>query len=202
MYPQILNIKKNKMVVEEKIIADKNKVLSVKYELRLKTKDGELVEQVDESKPFTFIFGTGYMLEKFEDKLKGMSENANFEFTLTSDEAYGQRNEENMAEIPMSAFEVEGKIDDGLLAIGNFIPLRDDAGNHYNGKVLSVSDDMVKLDFNHPLAGEDLHFTGAVLSIREATEEELSHGHVHEHGHNHNHDEGDSCGCGSGCGCN
>ncbi len=188
------------MVIEEKVIADKDKVLSVRYELRLKAKDGELVEMVDESKPFTFIFGTGYMLEKFEAKLKGMSENETFEFVLTSNDAYGERNEENMAEIPMSAFETNGKVEEGLLAIGNFIPLRDEAGNHYNGKVLSVSNDVVKLDFNHPLAGEDLYFTGAVLSIREATAEELSHGHVHEHGHNHDHGD-DSCGCGSGCGC-
>ena len=174
------------MVVDEKVIAEKNKVLSVKYELRLKAKDGELVEAVDETKPFTFIYGTGFMLEKFEEKLKGMSDNENFEFVLTSDEAYGQRNEENMAEIPMSAFEANGKVEEGLLAIGNFIPLRDEAGNHYNGKVLSVGDDIVKLDFNHPLAGEDLYFTGSVFEVRDASAEELEHGHVHgPEGHNH-----------------
>jgi len=186
------------MLVEEKIVADKNKVVSVRYELRLNGKDGEIVESVDEAKPFTFIYGTGYMLEKFEEKLKGMTESETYEFMLTSDEAYGQRNEENMAEIPMSAFEANGKVEEGLLAIGNYIPLRDEAGNHYNGKVLSVTEEMVKLDFNHPLAGENLYFTGAILLIREATEEELSHGHVHEEGHDHG---GDGCGCGSGCGC-
>lgn len=191
------------MIVDEKLVAAKNNVVSIKYELHLNNKDGELVERVEDNSPFDFIYGTGNMLEKFEEKLTGMSENETFEFTLTSAEAYGERNEENMAEIPMSAFEVEGKIEEGLLNIGNFIPLRDEAGNHYNGKVLSVSEDVVKLDFNHPLAGETLHFTGAVLAIREATEEELSHGHVHGagHHHEHKHDEGDSCGCGTGCGC-
>jgi len=117
---------------------------------------------------------------------------------LTSDEAYGQRNEENMAEIPMNAFEANGKVEEGLLTIGNYIPLRDEEGNHYNGKVLSVNNDMVKLDFNHPLASENLYFTGAILSIREATEEELSHGHVHEHCNDHG---DDNCESGSGCGC-
>jgi FKBP-type peptidyl-prolyl cis-trans isomerase SlyD len=106
---------------------------------------------------------------------------------LTSDEAYGDRNEENVAEIPMNAFEVDGKIEEGLLEIGNFIPLRDEAGNHYNGKVVSVSDTAVKLDFNHPLAGETLFFSGAILSIREATSQELEHGHVHHDGHDHDH---------------
>ncbi|OQY02196.1 MAG: hypothetical protein B6I20_07120 [Bacteroidetes bacterium 4572_117] len=186
------------MIVDEKLVADKNKVVSVRYELKL-GKDGEIVEAVNEEKPFVFIFGTGYMLEKFEDKLKGLSENETFKFNLSSDEAYGQRNEENLAEIPMNAFEQNGKVEKGLLTIGNYIPLRDEAGNHYNGKVISVTKDMVKLDFNHPLAGEDLHFTGAVLEVREATEEELSHGHVHGHGHDNC---GDDCESDPSSGCN
>jgi FKBP-type peptidyl-prolyl cis-trans isomerase SlyD len=195
------------MIVDEKLVAAKNNVVSIKYELHLNDKNGELVERVEDNNPFNFIYGTGNMLEKFEAKLAGMAENEPFEFTLTSGEAYGERNEENMAEIPMSAFEVDGKIEEGLLNIGNFIPLRDEAGNHYNGKVLSVGKDVVKLDFNHPLAGQTLHFTGAVLAVRKATEEELAHGHVHEPGHHHHHGHdhehgNDGCDCGPGCECN
>ncbi len=183
------------MLIEEKIIADKNKVVSVWYELRLNSKDGDIVESVDKTKPFTFIYGTGYMLEKFEEKLKGMTESEAFDFVLTSDEAYGQRNEENMAEIPMSVFEASGKMEEGLLNIGNYIPLRDEAGNHYNGKVLSVKEDVVKLDFNHPLAGEDLYFAGAIVTVREASDEELAHGHLHDNCDD-NCDDNKSNGCG------
>ncbi len=169
------------------MIAEKNKVVSMRYELRLNGKDGDVVEVVEESNPFNFIYGNGHLLEKFEEKISGLSPDDTFEFMLTSDEAYGDRNEENIAEIPMNAFEVDGKIEEGLLEIGNFIPLRDEAGNHYNGKVVSVSDTAVKLDFNHPLAGETLFFSGAILSIREATAQELEHGHVHHDGHDHDH---------------
>ena len=167
------------------MIAEKDKVVSMRYELRLKGKDGEVVEIVEENNPFNFIYGNGQLLQKFEENISGLTEKDTFEFLLTSKEAYGERNEENIAEIPMTAFEVEGKIEEGLLDIGNFIPLRDEAGNHYNGKVLEVSENNVKLDFNHPLAGEDLYFTGAILSLREATAQELEHGHVHQEGHDH-----------------
>ncbi len=73
----------------------------------------------------------------------------------------------------MSAFEANGKVEEGLLSIGNYIPLRDEAGNHYNGKVLTVGDDIVKLDFNHPLAGKALVFSVVINNIREASAEEL-----------------------------
>jgi FKBP-type peptidyl-prolyl cis-trans isomerase SlyD len=67
----------------------------------------------------------------------------------------------------------------------------DGDGNRLNGIVLNVSDSNVKMDFNHPLSDEDLFFAGTVVEIRDATEEELSHGHIHAKG-----------GCGGGCGCN
>jgi FKBP-type peptidyl-prolyl cis-trans isomerase SlyD len=64
--------------------------------------------------------------------------------------------------------------------------LQDSEGNPLDGRVIEIGEDFVKVDLNHPLAGEDLHFKGEILSVREATEEELEHGHVHgEGGHHH-----------------
>jgi FKBP-type peptidyl-prolyl cis-trans isomerase SlyD len=64
--------------------------------------------------------------------------------------------------------------------------MSDQDGNKMQGLVVDVTEEMVKMDFNHPLAGRDLTFTGIVHSIREATAEELDHGHVHgEGGHQH-----------------
>jgi len=55
------------------------------------------------------------------------------------------------------------------------------------GRVLSINDKEVEMDFNHPLAGHDLHFIGEVLDVREATQEELEHRHVHGPGGHHHH---------------
>ena len=164
---------------------EKNKVVSVSYELRTKGKEGEVVDLAYEESPLNFIYGNGMMLPKFEENLANLTVNKTFDFMLTSEEGYGSRNEENVSDVPKNVFEQNGKIEAGILDIGNVIPLQDDKGNHFNGKVVSVTDESVKLDFNHPLANEDLYFTGKVISIREATQQELEHGHVHAHGHDH-----------------
>ena len=164
---------------------EKNKVVSVSYELRTKGKDGEVIDMAYEESPLDFIYGAGMMLPKFEENLADMAVDSTFDFKLTSEEGYGSRNEENVSDVPKNVFEQNGKVEGGLLDIGNVIPLQDDKGNHFNGKVVNVTDEVVKLDFNHPLADEDLYFTGKVISIREATQQELEHGHTHEHGHDH-----------------
>ena len=73
------------------------------------------------------------------------------------------------------------------MKVGNTLPMSDDQGNTMNGKVISYDDKNVKMDFNHPLAGQTLHFSGEVSEVREATAEEISHGHVHSHGDHHHH---------------
>ncbi len=165
--------------------AEKNNVISLTYELKITGKDGEVIDAANENQPLDFIYGSGMMLPKFEENLANLSAEDTFEFMLTAEEGYGLRNEENIADVPMNVFMQDGKIEDGLLAVGNVIPLQDNEGNRFNGQVISLTDDTVKLDFNHPLAGENLYFTGKILSVREATKQELEHGHVHTHGHNH-----------------
>ena len=165
--------------------AEKNNVVSLTYELRISGKDGEVIDAAVENQPLDFIYGSGMMLPKFEQNLANLSADDSFDFMLTAEEGYGIRNEENMAVIPMNVFQQDGKIEDNLLIVGNVIPLQDQEGNHFNGKVISLTDETVKLDFNHPLAGESLYFTGKILSVRESTKQELEHGHVHSHGDDH-----------------
>ncbi len=57
--------------------------------------------------------------------------------------------------------------------------MQNDQGHPLNGKIVEVKENEVVMDFNHPLAGQDLHFSGEILEIREASKEELEHGHVH-----------------------
>lgn len=174
--------------------AEKESVVSIIYELRTGSKDGEIVESLTANNPLTFLFGTGGLLPKFEENLNGLSAGDNFEFLLRSEDAYGPVIENAIVHVPKSVFEIDGKIDETLMKVGNTVPMMDAEGRRLNGKVIAIEGDAVRMDFNHPMAGNDLHFKGQVTEIRQATEEELSHGHVHGHGQ--------GCGCGSnGNGC-
>jgi FKBP-type peptidyl-prolyl cis-trans isomerase SlyD len=181
------------------MIIDTNKVVALKYELRVNAKDGKVVEKVENDRPLQFIYGTGSMLRDFETNLGGLKVGDNFDFSIAADNAYGQVNNDMIVDLPKEIFIVDGKIDDSLLVINNIVPMRDQQGNHLNGKIVEIQDNTVKMDFNHPLAGDDLFFTGQILDIREATEEEVMHGHLHTENHGCG---GGSCGCNSGCDCN
>ncbi len=176
------------------MIAEKNSVVSIVYELRNGSKEGDVVESLNNDNPLTFLFGTGGLLPKFEEHLNGLTSGENFEFLLRSEDAYGPVVESAVVHVPKSVFEVDGKIDETLMKIGNTVPMMDAEGRRLNGKVTSIDAEAVEMDFNHPMAGNDLHFKGEVTEVRTATEEELSHGHIHA---------GGGCGCGSnegGCG--
>lgn len=163
-----------------------NKVVSLTYELKLDNNAGETVDMADASSPLVFIYGTGSMLPKFESNLENLKVNDTFEFTLDPADAYGEMISEAIVNLPMDIFKIDGKVDHEMLTVGNFIPMQDNEGHPLEGKIVEVNSDNVKMDFNHPLAGKTLHFTGKIIDLRDATKEELDHGHVHgPHGHHH-----------------
>ena len=164
----------------------KDKVVTLTYVLRYDDENGEIVQKVDESRPFVHMFGIGTLLPAFEDNLSGLSAGDDFSFYLLADDAYGDSSEEAILELEKSMFEIDGKIDDEFVAVGKSIAMQDQDGHPVDGKVLEIKEKTVILDFNHPLAGENLFFAGKVIEVREASEEEQSHGHVHgEGGHQH-----------------
>jgi len=169
------------------MIAEKNNVVSIVYELRADSKVGEVVESLTSENPLTFLYGTGGLLPKFEEHLNGLKSGDNFEFLLNSEDAYGPVVENAVVHVPQSVFEVDGKIDENLMKLGSMVPMMDAEGRRLNGKVIALEGDAVKMDFNHPMAGNDLFFKGEVTDVRNATEEELNHGHIHAEG---------GCGCG------
>lgn len=200
------------------MIAEKNNVVSIVYELRTNSKEGDVVESLTNENPLTFLYGTGGLLPKFEEKLNGLKPGDNFEFLLNSEDAYGPVVENAIVHVPQSVFEIDGRIDESLMKIGTMVPMMDAEGRRLNGKVVAIEGDAVKMDFNHPMAGTDLFFKGEVTDVRGATEEELNHGHVHADsgcgcgGHGHGSCEDDNCGdkgscnddgghgsCGCGC---
>jgi FKBP-type peptidyl-prolyl cis-trans isomerase SlyD len=171
------------------MIAEKNNVVSIVYELRSGSKAGDVVEALTPENPLTFLFGTGGLLPKFEENLNGLTSGDNFEFLLHAEDAYGPVVESAIVHVPQKIFEVDGNVDENLMKVGNIVPMMDAEGRRLNGKVMAIEGNAVKMDFNHPMAGNDLFFKGEVTEVRTATEEELSHGHIHGHG--------GGCGCGS-----
>ncbi|MEM9846454.1 MAG: FKBP-type peptidyl-prolyl cis-trans isomerase [Bacteroidota bacterium] len=154
-----------------------NKVVTITYELRENNNKGELMERMDANYPFTFLFGTGALLPAFEAALEGLSEKDSFEFVLASNEAYGKVEEANIVNVPRAVFQVEGAEPPNLVVKDNFVALTDDMGETHHGKILDFNNLMVKVDFNHVMAGKNLHFKGAILNIRAASVDEIIRKH-------------------------
>lgn len=170
---------------------EKNTVVSLTYRLTESDDNGSIIEEVDEKQPFVFLYGSGNLIPGFENNVKGLSLGDSFAFGINAADAYGAYDENGVVELQASLFHHEGKFDEELCKVGNIIPMRNESGQQFNGKIKDIKGDVVVMDFNHPLAGKDLYFKGKVVDVRMASEDELNHGHIHDHGE---HDG--SCGCG------
>ena len=158
-------------------------VVSLTYDLYVDEDGAEvLAESVTEEQPLTFLFGAGQMLPKFEENLSGLSTGDAYDFRLTAEDAYGDYDEEAVATLPLEMFK-----ETGTPEIGTILPLQDNYGGRFQAQVVSVGEDSVVVDLNHPMAGQDLHFKGNILNVRPATPEELSHGHAHGADGQHHH---------------
>lgn len=175
-------------------MSDTKYYVAVSYDLMV-GEDGkqELMERATEAKPLTFYSGIGMMLEKFEQEIMALQAGDAFDFTIPAADAYGEYDDESVIDLDRSIFEVDGKIDDSVIFPNNVVPLMDSEGNRINATVVKITDDKVKVDLNHPLAGENLHFIGKVLVRREATQEEIENAFKPTCG-------GGCGGCKGGCG--
>ena len=210
-----------------------NKYVTVAYELYTDNDKGihELVEKAPIEHPFQFISGLGIALDSFENKILALTEGEPFDFVLKVDEAYGPYEQDHVIELPKETFAINGRFDKDMVYPGAVLPLVNADGMRFQGLVLELKDNTVIIDLNHPLAGKDLHFKGQVVTMRDATNEEIqaliNHegcncggdceggceggcgGHHHEHGEGeccgkHEHGKGECCSKhehGEGCGC-
>ena len=164
----------------------KDKVVTLTYELHLDDEQGKIIQTVDEKRPFVHLFGIGTLLPAFENNLANLSADDTFGFPLLAADAYGNNAEEAIIELEKGLFEIDGKMDEEMVAVGKILAMQDEQGNPIDGKVLAINDATITMDFNHPLAGKNLYFTGKILDVREASAEELEHKHVHgDGGHDH-----------------
>jgi FKBP-type peptidyl-prolyl cis-trans isomerase SlyD len=151
------------------------KIVSLIYDLTVdEGENAELMERATRENPLTFMFGMGMMLETFEKNIENLQVGDKFSFLLSPEEAYGEYYETNVVELPKKIFEVDGKFDEERISEGETLPMMDNQGNRLMGSVLEVKEDVVVMDFNHPLAGETLHFDGEVIDIHEPTAEEIA----------------------------
>ena len=151
----------------------KNSVVAISYELMV---DGGLADKAVAEKPLEYIHGTGMLLPRFEEELEGKEQGDDFAFVLSPEEGYGVHNPEYVFDLPIEAFAIDGEVRRDLLQLGRTIPMLNSAGQVVQGTIREIREEAVTMDFNHPMAGKTLNFSGKVESVREATEKELTEG--------------------------
>ena len=149
------------------MIIESKKVVSVNYHLTVNENNQEiLVEKTDAEHPFVFLFGAGGLLEAFENNLKGKKVGDSFDFKIEAENGYGLVDEDSIVTIPIEAFRAEdGSMDEEMVKVGNTLPMTDNEGNRLQGVVDEITDEHIRMDFNHPLAGHDLTFDLELVEI-------------------------------------
>ena len=154
-----------------------HKVVSIHYTLR--DNDGNIIDSSDGAAPLTYIQGIGNLILGMEEGLEGKSKGDKVDIKVSPEKGYGVRNDEMIQQVPKSAFG-DQDVKPGM---------QFQAQTGHGTQVVTITEigtDTVTVDGNHPLAGVELNFAVEVISIREATKDELDHGHVHgEGGHHH-----------------
>ncbi len=177
------------------------KYVELGYDLYAIEADGKetLVHQTDAEDPEKIVFGvTRGMIAPLEKAIEGLETGSKFDVKATAEEAFGPYDPDQIVELDRDIFVVEGKFDEEMIKAGALVPMMTADGYRINGLVKEVTADKVKMDFNHPLAGKAVRFDGKILTVRDATPEELQpahgcgcgcdHDHCDEHGDGH-------CGC-------
>lgn len=156
---------------------EKDSVVELHY--TVKDHDGETLESSRENGALHYLHGHNNLIPGLENALAGRKAGDTFMVDIVADEAYGQRNETMVHTVDIESFahiedlsvgmRLQGQTDQGVVAF----------------MVTDITDGKVTVDANHPLAGMDLKFDVDVVSVREASAEEIEHGHVHGPGGHH-----------------
>ncbi|GGI69091.1 peptidylprolyl isomerase [Shewanella gelidii] len=189
-----------------------NSAVSIHY--RLSDDQGQQIENSFDGEPLLYLHGSENLIPGLEAELEGKEEGDKFDVTVAAENAYGPSHEGLIQEVPLEAF---GDAED--LVPGMRFIAETEMGQR-PVQITEIRDDVVVVDGNHPLAGKELSFSVEVVSVREATEEEVAHGHLHaseggccggsgekEGGccgggdHDHEHEKKEGCDGNGGCGC-
>jgi FKBP-type peptidyl-prolyl cis-trans isomerase SlyD len=155
-----------------------HRVVTLNYTLT--DNDGNVIDQSKDGS-FAYLHGANNIIPGLENALSGKKAGDSLDVAVPPGDAYGERDEAKKQQVPREMFPAEGDIEPGMQF----------HAQGPNGEMLVVTvdrveDDSVTVDGNHPLAGVSLNFAVEVVDVREASEEEISHGHVHgPGGHQH-----------------
>ncbi len=181
---------------------ENQKVVKAIYEMYVDGEEGkeEMIEKATIKTPLVYCQGEGMMLPKFEEALAGLEEGDKFDFRIACEDAYGDRDEAGLMELDKHMFyNVDGEFDSDRVYVGNIIPMKTSDGQIINAQVVKVSPVKVTIDLNHPLAGENLHFIGEIVEVRDADPAELEAIRHHGCGGCHGHCDGNCDGCCNNC---
>jgi len=156
---------KNKPVIADDV------VVTLKYSVSVA---GQVVESSADDNPIQFIQGRGDVIPGLENALYGLSVGDQKEFDVAPEDGYGEADPDAIAKIPKAEFPPEIPLQPGVE-----LRLKDEQGDELEAQIVTVEDEIVRLNFNHPLAGKELLFAIQVIDLRKATPEELEHAHVH-----------------------
>jgi len=151
-------------------------VVSMEYTLKI---DGEQIDSSEGQGPLQFLAGHGNIVAGLESEMKGMKIGDSKNVVVAPADGYGEFDAEAFMDVPSNQFPSDMKVEEGME-----LTVRDDKGEGRYARVENVEGETVRLNFNHPLAGDELHFDVKITALREPTDEELDHGHVHD-GHHH-----------------
>jgi FKBP-type peptidyl-prolyl cis-trans isomerase SlyD len=141
-------------------------LVTLNYRLYIDSPEGELIEETESEDPYTLIIGSGDQLEAFENSIIGLKANDHFSFGISVDDAFGQIDENAIAEVQKSAFEHEGKIEESIFKMHKLLPMKDGDGNEFQGVITAIGEETITMDFNHPLAGENIWFDGEIIEVK------------------------------------
>ena len=159
-------------------IAD-NHVVTLNYTLT--DNDGEVIDQAQDGS-FVYLHGAENIIPGLEKELTEKAVGDKFKVKVSPEEGYGPRDDSRVEDVPREMFPEDQKIEPGMV-----FHAEGPNGESITVTVMEVSDQSVKIDSNHALAGIELNFDVEVMAIRDAEAVELEHGHVHgpDDGHHH-----------------
>jgi FKBP-type peptidyl-prolyl cis-trans isomerase SlyD len=152
-------------------------VVSMEYTLKV---DGEVADTSEGREPLEFVHGAGNIIPGLEREMTGMAIGESKEVVVPPADGYGEEDEKAFMDVPREQFPEEIP-----MKVGTELQVQNQAGQPMYARIDMVGDKNVRLNFNHPLAGKELHFAVKVVGLRNATDEEKEHGHVHGAGHHH-----------------